>query len=448
VADQFQFAFEPLAPAEPLDPPQQVIEGILAKNRLNVIYGMPGTYKTFIGTSMALAVAYLLDWCGFWTEQCEVLYCAADDPEGPQPRAQAWCQYHEIDPSTGKASIIKRPINFFRPETVTRALADIKAQGKPKFVVIDTFFHSTVGADLSSAKEVLECVSQIRRFMQETGATVLLIHHSPKDGASLYGSIVLLASVDVVIKCETMTDDLQVRLVNERARGEKFKPLAVTLEKVTIQTKPDQRGRTESSQPVVVTAMEAPATKDTKTEKAEASLQDIIMAAIWVIGDEGWQPGELIPSRRMFHDKTEAKLKARTNKEEGFGNDKFGKVLDALVDEHKILQRLGTGTGTKYQVVFVPAGMGRKKGADGPVTGTVPVPCSWPKEPGTQEQGTVTVPHAQERSQEQGTKSTQNGKGENPVEKDERADAKSQSSENGNPDLATEAIDQLMKRKG
>jgi predicted ATP-dependent serine protease len=282
VADQFQFPFEPLAPTEPLDPPQHVIEGIIAKNRLNVIYGMPGTYKTFIGTAMALAVAYMLDWCGFWTEHCEVLYCAADDPEGPQPRAQAWCQRHEIDPGTGKASIIKRPINFFNSITVTKALTDIKAQGQPKFVVIDTFFHSTVGADLSSAKEVLQCVAEIRRFMQETGATVLLIHHSPKDGQSLYGSVVLLASVDVVIKCETMADDLRVRLINERARGKKFKALAVELEEVTIQTKPDQRGRTTSSQPVVVAASEAPATQaDAKTEKAEANLHDITRAAIW-----------------------------------------------------------------------------------------------------------------------------------------------------------------------
>jgi hypothetical protein len=208
---------------------------------------------------VALAVAYMPDWCGFWCEQCEVLYCAADDPEGPQPRAQAWCQYHKIDPRTGKASIIKQPINFFQSATVTKALAAIKAQGQPKFVVIDTFFHSTVGADLSNAKEVLQCVAQIRHFMQETGATVLLIHHSPKDGQTVYGSVVLLASVDVVIKCEPMQEDLKVRLINERARGEKFKALAVTLEKVEIQTKPDQRGRTKSFQPVVIMAMEAPA---------------------------------------------------------------------------------------------------------------------------------------------------------------------------------------------
>jgi hypothetical protein len=440
---QFQFPFEPLAPHEPLDPPQYVIEGIVVKNRLNVIYGLPGTYKTFIGTAMALAVAARLAWCGFWTEHCEVLYCAADDPEGPQPRAQAWCQYHEIDPQALKASIIKRPINFFNPITVTKALGDIKAQGQPKFIVIDTFFHSTVGADLSNAKEVLRCVAEIRRFMQETDATVLLIHHSPKDGQSLYGSVVLLASVDVVIKCETMKDDLKVRLINERARGEKFKALAVELEKVTIQTKPDQRGRTESSQPVVVTASEAPV-EDAKTDKAEANLHDITMAAIWVIGQEGWQPGEFIPSRRIFHEKTEAKL----GKDQGFGTTTFGKVLNALVDKHRILQRVGTGTGSKYQVVFVPAGVGRRKGPegpDGPGNGLFSVPCSWPKG-ARNEESRNSVPGNIPGNP--GTKSTENGKGENPVEKDERADANSQPSEGTSPDLASEALDQLMKQKG
>jgi hypothetical protein len=31
------FPFEPLVPAELLDPPQYVVDGIIAKNRLNVL---------------------------------------------------------------------------------------------------------------------------------------------------------------------------------------------------------------------------------------------------------------------------------------------------------------------------------------------------------------------------------------------------------------------------
>jgi hypothetical protein len=202
----------------------------------------------------------------------------------------------------------------------------------------------------------------------------------------------------------------------------------------------------------VVAASEAPATQaGAKTEKAEANLHDITMAATWVIGDEGWQPGDSIPSRREFHEKTEAKLKVQIGKDQGFSTTTFGKVLDALVDKHRILQRIGTGTGTKYQVVFVPAGVGRKKGPEGPDSpgnGLFSVPCSWPKGARNEESRNSVPGNIPGNT---GTKSTENGNGGNSVEKDERPAANSQPSEGGNPtspDLASEALDQLMKRKG
>jgi hypothetical protein len=85
--------------------------------------------------------------------------------------------------------------------------------------------------------------------------------------------------------------------------------------------------------------------------------------------------------------------------------------------------------------------MGRKKASDGPGAAPVTVICSSPKERGTNNSGEAVIEERYGNKKQNQPKMENGG---NPVVN--RPDAKPSGS--GNPDLASEALDQLLKQKG
>src|SRR6516164_6122263 len=63
--------YELLTPADlaALPAPSWMIENILPKNSLAVLYGEPGSGKTFVALSIALSIAAGHNWCGIRTEK-------------------------------------------------------------------------------------------------------------------------------------------------------------------------------------------------------------------------------------------------------------------------------------------------------------------------------------------------------------------------------------------
>jgi hypothetical protein len=84
-------------------------------------------------------------------------------------------------------------------KAVSALIRDIKA-AEIKFVVVDSF-RFVHGSDENSSKEMQVVMNAVRNITEETGACVMLIHHTSKPGADGYtsqyrGSSVILASCD------------------------------------------------------------------------------------------------------------------------------------------------------------------------------------------------------------------------------------------------------------
>jgi AAA domain len=88
-----KFIAKPLAPTKLLPAPVWLIKGVLPEGFLSLLKGLPGSFKTFETVSMVCCLATGQPWLGYPTKKCNVLYIAADDPDGPRMRAQAWCKY-------------------------------------------------------------------------------------------------------------------------------------------------------------------------------------------------------------------------------------------------------------------------------------------------------------------------------------------------------------------
>jgi hypothetical protein len=88
-------------------------------------------------------------------------------------------------------------------------LAEIRALNiSPSLVIVDTFARATAGIEENSAKDVGAAIAIFSSIEQETGAAVLIVHHSGKASQdSMRGSSALLAAVDCELHCEKISPE-------------------------------------------------------------------------------------------------------------------------------------------------------------------------------------------------------------------------------------------------
>ena len=108
----------------------------------------------------------------------------------------------------------------------------------PGLIIVDTLSRVAVGADENSAKDMGQVVAGFDDLKRRLDATVLVIHHTRKDGGSERGSSALRGAADVMIACEkreSITSQQGVGLTCAKMRdGEPFKTISVSLEKVDL----------------------------------------------------------------------------------------------------------------------------------------------------------------------------------------------------------------------
>ena len=78
-------------------------------------------------------------------------------------------------------------LNLLDPKTPGELLADIgielpEAYQRPALIIVDTLARCMVGGDENSAKDMGLFIAHADALRKETGATVLIIHHTGKNG--------------------------------------------------------------------------------------------------------------------------------------------------------------------------------------------------------------------------------------------------------------------------
>ena len=174
--------FTLLSPADlaALPEPTWLIDGVLPSHGFCVLYGEPGSGKTFVALSIALSVAADHCWCGKHTLGGMVLYVAAEGLYGLKLRVEAYQKKHEL--RAENIRYLGTAFNLLNDDVET-LLATLRTAGiRPDLIVLDTLARLMVGADENSAKERGQAIAGMDRVRQETGATVLVIHHTRKTG--------------------------------------------------------------------------------------------------------------------------------------------------------------------------------------------------------------------------------------------------------------------------
>ncbi len=187
-----RFAVEPLPQFHQHPAPGWIIKGVLPRAQLVVIYGAPGSGKSFMALDMAMAVARGGEWRGRKVKQGRVVYVAAEAARGFRNRTQAYCIRNGLDDVPGLGIISSAPSLLNEDWSLLH-----ESIGPADVIVVDTLSSTLPGGDENSAETMTTAIANCKRLADATGALVILVHHSGKDASKgSRGHSSLLGAVD------------------------------------------------------------------------------------------------------------------------------------------------------------------------------------------------------------------------------------------------------------
>lgn len=181
--------------------PKWLIKGVLPQASLAVVYGASGSGKSFFTFDMCAAIVRGEPWRGARVVQGRGVYVVAEGAGGFRNRLEAYCEQHGVAPADLGMGLIANAPNLMDKLQVNELIVDLKAFGDISFIVMDTYARVMVGGNENDAKDVGMVLAQCAKIHRQTGAMVILVHHSGKDdGAGARGSSALRAAADVEIQ--------------------------------------------------------------------------------------------------------------------------------------------------------------------------------------------------------------------------------------------------------
>lgn len=192
---------------ENMTPPEYLIDRHLPEDGFGILYGAPGSKKSFLALDMALHLAYgLPDWHGDAITRKPgrggVLYIAGEGARAFGQRVKAWRNGrmlpHGVEPDI---AFLFEPVNFMRPEDIHKLKASIAHNhpGPLELIIVDTVSRSIPGADENLQKDMTMFVTACEALRQATGAFVLGVHHTGKAG-DMRGSTVFRGQADAIFR--------------------------------------------------------------------------------------------------------------------------------------------------------------------------------------------------------------------------------------------------------
>jgi hypothetical protein len=214
-----------------LPAPSYLIDDVLVRDTIAVLFGKPGSGKSFLALDFGLCVAGGLPWQGREVRGGSVLHVAAEGVAGLGKRVAAWQEAFRLE-RLDDIWFMPGAVNLLQPDRVA-ALVEVAAELKPALVVLDTLARSMVGGDENSARDVGVAIDATDRLRVATGATVLLVHHTTKDGSAFRGSSALEGAADTMLECSD--DDGWMKLICEKQKDDaEFPPIRLRREVVSL----------------------------------------------------------------------------------------------------------------------------------------------------------------------------------------------------------------------
>ena len=180
-----------------------LIEDFLPAGELGIMYGAPGSGKSFVALDMCLNLARGCDWMGMECskERNKVLYIVAEGNGNFTDRLDAYCIKEGLeDPEIDISFMSDTPLNITKVGNADKFIADAKFNEGVDLIVVDTFARVTPGINESDSADMGLAIEYCRKIHKAYNTMVLLIHHSGKDSSrGMRGHSSMNGAADVVM---------------------------------------------------------------------------------------------------------------------------------------------------------------------------------------------------------------------------------------------------------
>lgn len=201
-----------------MPPKRWIIENLLGKGDIAMIYGGPGCGKTFIVVDMlfAASLAKIFAMRFAVPEPLNVAYCAGEGISGLPARFAAAAQHYGVSDLPNFTFYPAVPQlygdSYVSPDEITaeasmaRFVEEWQArQGRGEaqpldILFVDTLHSATAGADENSAQDMGKVLQAAKAAAVALDCAVFLVHHTNKNGSAERGSSALRGAMDCMIE--------------------------------------------------------------------------------------------------------------------------------------------------------------------------------------------------------------------------------------------------------
>jgi hypothetical protein len=238
-------------------PLEWLVRSVLPRAEVAVIFGESGSGKSFLTLDLCCAISRGIAWRERRVARGGVVYVVAEGARGFKKRLRAYAHEHKVEQSELPAIIADAP-DLRDPKEAAQLIASIlawsKAHGAIDVVIIDTLSATLPGGNENSGEDMGLVLSHCKFLHKQTGALVVLIHHSGKDatrGARGWSGLRAAADAEIEILRNGDYRTANVTKMKDGSDGETF---AFKLKVIPLGE--DADGEEESS--CVIEHVEAP----------------------------------------------------------------------------------------------------------------------------------------------------------------------------------------------
>lgn len=232
-------------------PPDWLLRGMLERDTFALVFGDPGSGKSFLAIDWACRVVTGTPWRSHDVTQGPVVYVAGEGQQGFGRRIRAWSEYNGV--SLADAPLYVAPAVAI-PEArdliaLVQAIHDVA--GKPTLIVLDTLARCFGGGDENSTQDMSQFVSACDVLRRQYGCTILVVHHTGHaDKNRARGAIALKAALDAEYRL--VNDDKLLLTATKMKDSETPPPVAMELVPVELPGIVDEYGNPVTSAAIEV----------------------------------------------------------------------------------------------------------------------------------------------------------------------------------------------------
>jgi hypothetical protein len=190
-----------------LPEPEWLIEDILPRGGLGILYGQPAAGKSFLALDWGNCVAAGQEWFEHDVKAGDVIYIYAEGMTNLKLRLKAWRKVHNR--KLERLRFLPQSLNMLNENDVGAFIREIQEHNcKPNLIIVDTLARCFGDGDENAAQHMNAFVAGTDAFRQAfPSTTVLVVHHTGKDPKKgLRGNSALLGAADSVVSLSNKND--------------------------------------------------------------------------------------------------------------------------------------------------------------------------------------------------------------------------------------------------